>query len=113
MASAPSSKPPLGDRLTARDVAAVPTEITGTPSKLQWAGTAGSLSVMSKAMGCFSRDGTEPFPAWRGMQYLVSMFSGQAQLHHVDNLRYCQREWTTVRDLLGAHLGATELAVTA
>ena len=40
----------------------------------------------------FSRDGTEPFPAWQGMQYFVSMFSGQAQLHHLDNLRYGQRQ---------------------
>lgn len=102
-----------GDRVTARDVAAMLTELTGTPFKLQWAGTAGSLSVLSKAMRRLSKDGAEPFPAWQGMQYFVSMFSGEAQLHHVDNLRYGQREWTTVRDLLGAHLAATDHPVTA
>jgi hypothetical protein len=30
----------------------------------------------------------------------VSMFSGQAQLHHVDNDRYGVHAWTTVRDML-------------
>jgi hypothetical protein len=48
------------------------------------------------------------------MQYFVSMFSGQAQLHHVDNDRYGVHIWTTVRDVLAAHLaGRPEVAATA
>lgn len=39
-----------------------------------------------------------------GMQYFVSMFSGQAQLHHIDNDRYGPHLWTTVRDVIGAHV---------
>jgi hypothetical protein len=38
------------------------------------------------------------------MQYFVSMFSGQAPLYHVDNDRYGEHYWTTVRDVLAAHL---------
>jgi hypothetical protein len=34
----------------------------------------------------------------------VSMFSGQAQLRHVDNDRYGEHDWTSVRDVLAAHL---------
>jgi hypothetical protein len=40
------------------------------------------------------------------MQYFVSMCSGQAQLHHVDNDRYGGHEWTSVRDVLAAHLNS-------
>ena len=41
------------------------------------------------------------------MQYLVSMFSGQAQLRHVNNARYGDWDWTTVTDVLAAHLART------
>jgi hypothetical protein len=43
------------------------------------------------------------------------MFSGQAQLRHVDNDRYGDHDWISVRDVLAAHLsdqtGAAPLAV--
>jgi uncharacterized protein YbjT (DUF2867 family) len=94
-----------GSQVSAREVARTMTRLTGTPFKLQWAGTAGTLLAMSKAMKLASRSSDEPFPAWQGMQYFVSMFSGQAQLRHVDNDRYGAHEWTTVEDVLKAHLG--------
>jgi hypothetical protein len=59
---------------------------------------------MSKLGRRFARDADETFPAWQGMQYFVSMFSGQGQLRHVDNDRYGPQTWTTVRDVLAAHL---------
>ncbi|WIE56089.1 NmrA family NAD(P)-binding protein [Curtobacterium sp. MCBD17_003] len=100
-----------GDRVSARDVARTLTELTGTPFGLQWAGTTGSLSVMSKVVRRLSRSDQDTFPAWQGMQYFVSMFSGQAQLRHVDNDRYGPYPWTTVRDVLADHLAADEARV--
>jgi uncharacterized protein YbjT (DUF2867 family) len=99
-----------GSRVTARDVAQTMTELTGTPFKPQWAGTTGSLSVMSKVLRRLAKDPDETFPAWQGMQYFVSMFSGQAQLQHVDNDRYEQHTWTTVRDVLAAHVARQRTA---
>ena len=96
-----------GDSVTSRDLARIMTELTGTPFTLQWAGTTATLLGMSKAVRRLSRKTDEPFPAWQGMQYLVSMFSGQARLHHVDNTRYGPHEWTTVRDVLTAHLAGS------
>ncbi|WP_411699820.1 NmrA family NAD(P)-binding protein [Conyzicola sp.] len=93
-----------GAQVSARDVALTMTELTGTPFKLQWAGTTGTLSAMSKIGRKLSKNPNETFPAWQGMQYFVSMFSGQAQLRHVDNDRYGPHVWTTVRDVLHAHL---------
>ena len=72
---------------------------------LQWAGTAGTLAAMSKVARSLSRDPDETFPAWQGMQYFASMFSGHAQLRHVDNDRYGPHAWTSVRDVLGRHVG--------
>jgi uncharacterized protein YbjT (DUF2867 family) len=103
-ADAPRVVEVAGSRVSARDVARTMTELTGTTFKPQWAGTTGSLSVMSKVLRRLAKDPDETFPAWQGMQYFVSMFSGQAQLHHVDNDRYGAHEWTTVRDVLAAHV---------
>jgi hypothetical protein len=48
-------------------------ELTGTPFKLQFAGT---LSLLAKAVRPLSKTLDSAVPAWRGMQYFVSMFSG-------------------------------------
>jgi len=96
-----------GDRVTARSVADTLSRLTGTRFRTQWAGTAGTLSAMARIGRRLSRaDDAEPFPAWQGMQYFVSMFSGEAELHHVANDRYGPHDWTTVRDVLAAHVQA-------
>lgn len=92
-----------GTQTSAREVAQIMTDLSGTTFKPQWAGTTGSLSAMSKVMRRLSKDPDEVFPAWQGMQYFVSMFSGEAQLRHVDNDRYGPHEWTTVSDVLRDH----------
>jgi uncharacterized protein YbjT (DUF2867 family) len=99
-----------GDRVTARGVAHTMSQLTGTVFRTQWAGTTGSLSTISKLGRRLSKDSGDPFPAWQGMQYFVSMFSGQAQLRHVDNDRYGAHPWTSVRDVLAAHLRAAKEA---
>lgn len=96
-----------GDRVTSRTIADTMSQLTGTPFRLQWAGTIGTLSAMARMGRRLSKAGDdEPFPAWQGMQYFVSMFSGEAELHHVDNARYGDEQWTTVREVLAAHVSA-------
>jgi hypothetical protein len=87
-------------------VAETMSELTKSRFTLQWAGTTGSLAAMSKVVRRVSNTSQETFPAWQGMQYFVSMFSGQAQLLHVDNGRFGEHRWTTVRDVLARHLSA-------
>lgn len=100
-----------GDRVTSRSIADTMSRLTGTTHRLQWAGTAGTLSAMARVGRRLSSAGDdEPFPAWQGMQYFVSMFSGEAELHHVDNDRYGPQPWTTVQDVLAAHVGAQHAA---
>ena len=93
-----------GDRVTARTLASTLTELTGEPYTPQWAGTTGGLSLIARSIRATSREGPEAFPAWQGMQYLVSMYSGDAALHHVDNDRYGAMGWTSASDILRAHL---------
>jgi uncharacterized protein YbjT (DUF2867 family) len=102
-----------GAQVSARDIARTMSDLTGTPFRLQWAGTAGTLSVMSKVVKRVSGNPGEVFPAWQGMQYFVSMFSGQARLRHIDNDRYGPHSWTTVRDVLQAHLARGSASASA
>lgn len=97
-----------GDRVTARSIVSTMTELTGTPFSLQWAGTTGMLAAMSRIGRHLSKGEDEAFPAWQGMQYFVSMFNGEAELHHVNNDRYGPHQWTSVRDILDAHLREAE-----
>ena len=99
-----------GDRITARDIAKTMSSLTGQPFKLQWAGTTSTLSAMSKVTRRASRNPDETFPAWQGMQYFVSMFSGQAQLRHLANDRFPGHAWTTVSDVLADHVNPTKPA---
>lgn len=94
-----------GDRVTARGLAATMTELTGRTYRPQWAGTTGVLSLMSRAIRAVSKDDAEAFPAWQGMQYLVSMYSGDATLRHVDNDRYGSTSWVSARDVLASRFG--------
>jgi NAD(P)-dependent dehydrogenase (short-subunit alcohol dehydrogenase family) len=41
------------------------------------------------------------------------MFSGQAQVHHVANDRFGVHDWTTVRDVLEAHLASADFKTKA
>ena len=93
-----------GDRVTSRQLAATLTELTGERHRLQWAGTTTLLGGVAGLMRRLSH-GDEPFPAWQGMQYLVNMYSGDAQLRHVDRRGRGPSRWTTVGDVLADHLG--------
>jgi uncharacterized protein YbjT (DUF2867 family) len=94
-----------GDRVSARDLARSMTRITGDTYRVQWAGTTGTLAGMARVMRATDSDTTSAFPAWQGMQYMVSMYSGQAEMRHVDNDRYAGMTWTTAEDVLAGHFG--------
>ncbi|OAH50409.1 NmrA family NAD(P)-binding protein [Microbacterium oleivorans] len=107
-ADAPRVVEVAGDRVTARQVAELATELSGKTFTLQWAGTTGTLSAMAAVGRRLSRDPEDTFPAWQGMQYFVSMFSGEAELHHVDNDRYGPHPWTSGRDILQPWLAGSQ-----
>jgi uncharacterized protein YbjT (DUF2867 family) len=94
-----------GDRVSARDLARSMTRITGDTYRVQWAGTTATLAGMARVMRATDSDTTSAFPAWQGMQYMVSMYSGQAEMRHVDNDRYAGLTWTTAEDVLAGHFG--------
>ncbi|MEK6312305.1 MAG: NmrA family NAD(P)-binding protein [Curtobacterium sp.] len=94
-----------GDRVTSRSLADTMSRLTGVRHRVLWAGTTGSLSAMATLGRRLSRDDDEPFPAWQGMQYFVTMFSGEGELRNLGGERYRPERWTSVEDVLAEHLG--------
>ena len=73
---------------------------TGQPFKLLRAGSLGFLATMIKITRTLMPAPNDVFPPWQGMQYLHNMLSGQAKLPSLDNDRYPDVQWTSLRELL-------------
>ncbi len=89
-----------GDTLSARDIASVMSGVTGERYSTLWAGSPGVLGVMIRVAKLVAPQPGEAFPAWQGMQYMRDMFSGRGKLQPLDNARYPDLRWTSIREQL-------------
>ncbi|MGO9011996.1 MAG: NmrA family NAD(P)-binding protein [Bryobacteraceae bacterium] len=103
--SAPRFLRIAGDQLSARELTAVVSEVTGKAFRLFRAGGLGLLGTLIKAARTVAPGEKELYPAWQGMQYMRNMFDGRAKLEPLDNGRYPGICWTPVRDVLSAGQG--------
>ena len=92
-----------GDTLSARELAGVMSEVTGEPYRTLHAGNLGVLGVMIGVAKRVAPQPGDPFPAWQGMQYMRDMFSGKGKLTALNNDRYPELTWTSVREQLTRH----------
>ncbi len=93
-----------GDQISARGLADVASEVTRHRFKLFRAGSLKRYETLIRlARSVFPQKGAL-YPAWQGMQYMHNMYSGLAKLEPLDNERYPGMRWTTVKDVLAAHL---------
>lgn len=93
-----------GDRISARQISQVLSEITGHDYPLVKGGSLRRLELLSKATRAAFPGGKALYPAWQGMQYLHDMFSGWSLHEHLDNARYPDIRWTSARDVLARQL---------
>ena len=92
-----------GDQISPSQLAQTVSEVTGTQFNLVRSGDLDELTTLiEKVRAADPNRETAVFPAWQGMQYLHNMFSGEAKLEPINNERYPDIKWTTVRDLLEA-----------
>jgi uncharacterized protein YbjT (DUF2867 family) len=89
-----------GDSLTAREIAQTLSDVTQKPYRTLWVGTLGMLGLMIQMTKRFAPEPGQPFPAWQGMQYMRDMFSGRGKLSPLDNNRYPELRWTSLRQQL-------------
>ncbi len=109
--SAPRALRIAGDVVSARDMAAFATEISGVEFSLFRLGTADELARRIRdARAADPESENEVFPVFQQMQYMHNMFSGRAKMLHLDNVRYASMRWTTLRDLLAESDGLKGLS---
>ncbi len=89
-----------GDELSARELARVAGDVTGSDFRLLRAGGLGTLGALIGVARVVAPAKNELYPAWQGMQYMRDMFDGRAKLSPLDNGRYPGLRWTTVREVL-------------
>jgi hypothetical protein len=89
-----------GDQLSARELTAVVSDVTGKQFRLLRAGGLGTLGILIKVARTVAPGEKKLYPAWQGMQYMRNMFDGRASLEPLDNNRYPGIRWTTARDVL-------------
>jgi len=89
-----------GDSVSAGEIAATMTAVTGDQYRTLCVGSIGMLGAMIRIAKIVSPQPNVTFPPWQGMQYMRDQFSGRAKLDSLDNGRYLNRSWTSVRKLL-------------
>ena len=91
-----------GEVASIRGLQKAATAATGTPFKLLRVGGLWVLGTMIKVTKTLMPTTDDVFPPWQGMQYLHNMFTGRPKLTPLDNARYPEIRWTSVREVLAA-----------
>ncbi|RIV23346.1 NAD-dependent epimerase/dehydratase family protein [Fibrisoma montanum] len=89
-----------GEVSTIRGIQQSASDATGQPFGLLRVGGLGVLNTLIKITKLVAPQPSEVFPPWQGMQYLHNMLSGQPKLQPLDNDRYPDIRWTSIRDVL-------------
>lgn len=89
-----------GDTVITRDIARVMSDVTGRRYKTLRVGGLGSLGVLIRLFKLVAPQRQAVFPPWQGMQYMRDMFEGRGKLEPLDNGRYPDLHWTTLRSKL-------------
>jgi uncharacterized protein YbjT (DUF2867 family) len=91
-----------GDVASARDLMAIASSVTGEPFKLFGAGSLKRFERLIRVARVIAPGKDALYPPWQGMQYMHNMFDGRAKLEPLDNDRYGQVSWTTIREVLSS-----------
>lgn len=89
-----------GEVATVRDLQAAAAAATGQRFRRLRAGGLWLLRLMIRITRRLAPAPREVFPPWQGMQYLHNMFTGLPKLAPLNNDRYPDLTWTTVRQVL-------------
>ncbi|HEX2716615.1 MAG TPA: NmrA family NAD(P)-binding protein [Gemmatimonadaceae bacterium] len=93
-----------GDRVNARELAAIASELAGEEFRTLRAGGLRRLERIIRIARAISPGKDQLYPPWQGMQYLHNMFDGRALLEPLDNDRYPGMRWTPVRETLAQYV---------
>lgn len=91
-----------GGTASARELAAAMSDVTGERYRPLWAGNLSMLGGLIRVAKRIAPQPGEAFPPFQGMQYMRDMFNGRGKLEPLDNDRYPELRWTSLREQLAA-----------
>lgn len=91
-----------GDQVSAIDLVEIASDLTGKEFKIFRPGNLNFLKVIIKITKILNPARKQLYPAWQGMQYMHNMFSGNTKLENLDNDRYENIKFKSVRELLAS-----------
>ena len=89
-----------GDQISAREIRTTVSELKGERFRLLRTGGQGLLGLIIKIAKKLDRAENNLYPAWQGMQYMHNMIDKRSIITGLDNNRYPEVQWTTVREVL-------------
>jgi hypothetical protein len=89
-----------GDLISPKEVHKTITDITGSKFRFIRIGGKGLLGMFIKIGRFFSPGKNDLYPAWQGMQYMHNMIDERSKIVELNNNRYLDIKWTSVRMLL-------------
>jgi nucleoside-diphosphate-sugar epimerase len=92
-----------GDQISAREIQSVVSEVTGKKFRLFRAGSKGLLGIIIKIARKLAPGKNELYPAWQGMQYMHNMIDERCTPAKLDNNRYPNMHWTSVKEVLSEY----------
>ena len=102
-ASAPRILRIVGERISARELAAVAQDVSGMRFELVPGGNITELSDTISRLKLAANPGDRTlYPDWQRMMYMRTMFSGNAEVGPLDNQRYPSLRWSSAREILEA-----------
>lgn len=100
-----------GDQISSRELTSVVSKVTGKKYRLLRAGGLGVLSTLIRIARFVAPGKEDIYPAWQGMQYMRDMLDGRGKVAVVDNDRYPNIRWHTLKDVLTDFLAGSEKKV--
>jgi len=89
-----------GDLISPREIKAVVSEITSQKYRLFRPGGQWLLGNIIKIARKFDAAEHDLYPAWQGMQYMHNMIDERSTIEKLDNDRYPEIKWVSLKDLL-------------
>ncbi len=102
-ASSPRYLRIAGDLISPQEIKTVVSEVTGQPFRLFRPGGQSLLGLIIKIARKMAPGENELYPAWQGMQYMHNMIDDRSKIEKLDNDRYPEITWITVKDILSKH----------
>lgn len=93
-----------GDLISPREVKVIASQVTGQKFRLFRPGGQRLLTIIIRIARKLAPGEKELYPAWQGMQYMHNMIDERSKIAKLDNSRYPEINWTTVKDFLLKHL---------